>query len=164
MTVCNFRVLWRQTSCGKSGQRIMYQLALMCVFFSMSDYYPLSACLILFSNLLQHPLDSQAQSDLRLMNNVTSFLSSFSDSQDSEDLNPIIPMFLEISRVAADYVDKASKEPSKNSKRSRGQSFNTAESPSGSDESSDELYETIEPRSRAASAVCSSIFCTNCHS
>ncbi|PQE22827.1 fungal specific transcription factor domain protein [Rutstroemia sp. NJR-2017a BBW] len=117
----------------------------------MSDYYPLSACLILFSNLLQHPLDPQAQSDLRLMNKVTSFLSSFSDDQASEDLNPIIPIFLEINRVAADYVVKARKKPSKNSKRSRGESFNTAESSSGSDESSDELYESIEPRSRAAS-------------
>ncbi|KAM3084212.1 hypothetical protein ACMFMF_001570 [Clarireedia jacksonii] len=120
----------------------------------MSDYHPLSACLILFSNLLQHPLDPQAQSDLRLMNNVTSFLSNFSSSQDSEDFNPHVPTFLEINRIAADYVDKARKEPSKNSKRRRGQSFNTSELPSDSDESSDELYETAEPRSRAASGVC----------
>lgn len=130
----------------------------------MSDYYPLSACLILFSNLLQHPLDPQAQSDLRLMNNVTSFLSNFSDILHSEEeVNPIVPIFLEINRIAADYVDTARRRSSKNSKRSRGQSSHTAESPSDSDESSDELYETIEPRSRAASRVRSFIFCPYCH-
>lgn len=95
-------------------------------------------------NILYHPLDPQAQSDLQLMNDVTSFISN------SEDQAPMInhvgiPIFHEINRIAADHVRKAREKAPKYTKRSRAKSRNSEDSNTESDESNDEDHNTEEP-------------------
>lgn len=113
----------------------------------MSIYNALAACVTLFANILQHPLDPQVQSDLQLMNDVMSFLSSFED-QGAAESHPSIPIFQEINRVAMEHVNKAQLRAPKNTKRSRAKSSNTEEPNTESDDSDDEDYRTEELESR----------------
>ncbi|KAF7923624.1 hypothetical protein EAE99_006883 [Botrytis elliptica] len=113
----------------------------------MSIYNALAACVTLFANILQHPLDPQVQSDLQLMNDVVSFLSSFED-QGAAESHPSIPIFQEINRVAMEHVNKAQRRAPKNTKRSRAKSSNTEEPNTESDDSDDEDYRTEELESR----------------
>ncbi|TGO90997.1 hypothetical protein BPOR_0043g00080 [Botrytis porri] len=113
----------------------------------MSIYNALAACVTLFANILQHPLDPQVQSDLQLMNDVVSFLSSFED-QGAAESHPSTPIFQEINRVAMEHVNKAQSRAPKNTKRSRATSRNTVEPITESDDSDYEDYRTEELESR----------------
>ncbi|KAG4031278.1 hypothetical protein MFRU_009g00680 [Monilinia fructicola] len=105
----------------------------------MSIHNALSACVTLFANILHHPLDPQVQSDLRLMNDVISFISSFED-QCSGTGHPAVPIFQEINRVAADHVNKAQHKAPKYTKRSRAKSRNIENPNSEDDDSEHEDY------------------------
>ncbi|QSZ31053.1 hypothetical protein DSL72_000614 [Monilinia vaccinii-corymbosi] len=109
----------------------------------MSIHNALSSCVTLFANILQHPLDPQVQSDLRLMNDVISFISSFED-QCSGTGHPALPIFQEITRVAAEHVNKAQFKAPKYSKRSRAKYCNVDNTNTESDESDYEDYKTEE--------------------
>ncbi|KAF7867341.1 hypothetical protein EAF04_005424 [Stromatinia cepivora] len=102
-------------------------------------HYALEACVTLFANILQHPLDPQAQSDLQLMNDVISFISSFEDHGAAES-HPAAPIFQEVNRVAAEHVNKAQRGAPKYTKRSRASSCNIEEPHTESDESDEEDY------------------------
>ncbi|KAF7958566.1 hypothetical protein EAE96_002106 [Botrytis aclada] len=109
----------------------------------MSIYNALAACVTLFANILQHPLDPQVQPDLQLMNDVVLFLSSFEDRGAAES-HPSVPIFQEINRVAVEHVKKAQRRAPKYTKRSRATSRNTEEPNTESDDSNDEDYRTEE--------------------
>ncbi|KAJ8070354.1 hypothetical protein OCU04_000735 [Sclerotinia nivalis] len=106
-------------------------------------HYALAACATLFENILQHPLDPQAQYDLQLMNDVISFLSNFEDHGPA-DSHPTVPVFQEVNRVAAEHVNKAQREAPKYTKRSRASSRNFEEPHTESDESDEEDYKAEE--------------------
>lgn len=113
----------------------------------MSIYNALAACVTLFANILQHPLDPQAQPDLQLMSDVVSFLSSFED-QGAAESHPSVPIFQEINRVAVEHVKKAQRRAPKLTKRSRARSRNNEEPDTESDYSGDEDYRAEELVSR----------------
>lgn len=89
----------------------------------MVDYYPLTASLTLFANILQNPLDPQALEDITLMKSVTDFLSNFFDDKDSLESSIVIKTFLEVNQLAAQHVEKMRKQGSQPPKRSRPMSF-----------------------------------------
>lgn len=109
----------------------------------MSIHYALAASVTLFANILHHPLDPKVESDLQLMIDVTSFLSSFEDQNVSVS-DSAVPIFQEINRVAAEHVNKAQYKAPKYTKRSRAISRNTEEPDAESDESDNEDYKTDE--------------------
>ncbi|KAM0137778.1 hypothetical protein ACHAP3_004008 [Botrytis cinerea] len=113
----------------------------------MSIYNALAACVTLFANILQHPLEPQVQPDLQLMSDVVSFLSSFED-QGAAESHPSVPIFQEINRVAVEHVKKAQRRAPKLTKRSRARSRNNEEPDTESDYSDDEDYRAEELESR----------------
>ena len=74
----------------------------------MAVYYPLSAALALFANVIQNPEDSNAESDINLMRIVTNFFSTYMAADRSKSLaaNRTILIFEELCRTAATYVEK----------------------------------------------------------
>ncbi|KAF8851995.1 hypothetical protein BDZ45DRAFT_128055 [Acephala macrosclerotiorum] len=83
------------------------------------DYYPLTASLVLFANILQNPHDPQALSDLELMRSVTTFLCDFLDDKAALESSIIIKTFLEVNNVAAQHVSAAREKAQQGSKRGR---------------------------------------------
>ncbi|CAD6448104.1 c61468a0-9166-417d-a668-0208a30c0a27 [Sclerotinia trifoliorum] len=106
-------------------------------------HYALAAHVSLFENVLEHPLDPQAQYDIQLMNDVISFLSSFEDSGAAES-HPAVPIFQEMNHVAAEHVKKAQREATQYTKRSRSSSHDSEELYTESDESEEEDYYKVE--------------------
>lgn len=88
----------------------------------MVDYYPLTASLTLFANILQNPRDPQALSDIELMKSVTTFLSGFFDDKSYLESTLVIKIFLEVNRLAAEYVEKCRMQGTQAPKRGRGDS------------------------------------------
>lgn len=85
----------------------------------MLEFYPLSACLILFASVLQNPRDSQALSDVAMMKDTINFLSSFIDLNDKSPSTVVIRTFRVVSEIAGRFVEKSQAESSQNSKRAR---------------------------------------------
>ncbi|CAG8957218.1 hypothetical protein HYFRA_00009420 [Hymenoscyphus fraxineus] len=81
-------------------------------------YYPLSACLVLLSNIFSDPQDQHAASDIHLMKSITSFLTRFVNPTSSFAATPTVNMFQELYSIAARLVAKAPSYASQSSKRS----------------------------------------------
>lgn len=79
-------------------------------------YYPVSALVTLFANILQNPQDSRARSDLKLMNHVVSFLSALC-SEENGSIRRMLNVCAEFERIARVVLDKADKESSSRRKR-----------------------------------------------
>ena len=79
-------------------------------------YYPVSALVTLFANILQNPQDSRARSDLKLMNHVVSFLSTLC-SEENGSIRRMLNVCAEFERIARVVLDKADKESSSRRKR-----------------------------------------------
>jgi hypothetical protein len=77
-------------------------------------YFPLSSFLLLFANLLQNPQDSYIESDLKLMELVTSFL-----TPSAVPFSPYstIQMFHELYKIAVKFVEKSNAQNKKKTKR-----------------------------------------------
>lgn len=85
----------------------------------MLDYYPLSACLVLFANVLQNPLDPQARSDIGLMKGAVDFLSSNMESDSKSVSSMVLKTFKTVNDLAARYVEKTQSQGTIQSKRAR---------------------------------------------
>ncbi|RPA99789.1 hypothetical protein L873DRAFT_1806323 [Choiromyces venosus 120613-1] len=92
-------------------------------------YYPVSALVTLFANVLQNPQDPRARSDLRLMNVVVEFLQTVEKEDESESVkqnNSSIQRMLtvcgEFHRISQLVLDKAEKESMTRRKRKNNES------------------------------------------
>jgi len=80
-------------------------------------YYPVSALVTLFANILQNPHDPRTRADLKLMNLVVNFLSVLVADDENGSLKRMLNICTEFERIAKVVLDKADKES--NSRRKR---------------------------------------------
>ncbi|OBT66534.1 hypothetical protein VE03_03670 [Pseudogymnoascus sp. 23342-1-I1] len=78
---------------------------------TMCNYYPLTASLTLFANLLQNPTAPTATTDLALMNRVTCILVDSFASSCNPKAALHVDIFRQIIRTAAQFVARARGEP-----------------------------------------------------
>ncbi|KAG9233707.1 fungal-specific transcription factor domain-containing protein [Amylocarpus encephaloides] len=80
-------------------------------------YFPVSALVTLFGNILQNPQDPRARADVRLMNLVVSFLSMLSSEEENGGVKRMLGICTEFERIAKVVLDKTEKEASSRRKR-----------------------------------------------
>ncbi|KAF4966931.1 hypothetical protein FSARC_5446 [Fusarium sarcochroum] len=80
-------------------------------------YFPVSALVTLFGNILQNPLDPRAKSDTRLMNIVVTFLSMLGQEAEQGGVHRMLGICAEFERIAKAVIEKAEKEQSSRRKR-----------------------------------------------
>lgn len=86
-------------------------------------YYPVSALVTLFANILQNPQDARARSDLKLMSSVVSFLTMLERdlAEASGNVNRMLSVCAEFERIARVALDKAEKEMRGRGKRKQAE-------------------------------------------
>jgi hypothetical protein len=80
-------------------------------------YFPVSALVTLFGNILQNPQDPRARSDVRLMNLVVNFLSMLVTEEENGGVKRMLGVCSEFERIAKVVLDKAEKDSSSRRKR-----------------------------------------------
>ncbi|KAM0435303.1 hypothetical protein ACHAPT_003397 [Fusarium lateritium] len=80
-------------------------------------YFPVSALVTLFGNILQNPLDPRAKSDTRLMSMVVTFLSMLGQEAEQGGVHRMLGICSEFERIAKAVIEKAEKEQSSRRKR-----------------------------------------------
>lgn len=80
-------------------------------------YYPVSALVTLFANILQNPNDARARSDVKLMNVVVNFLSTLVSDESNGSIRRMLSLCGEFERIAKVVLDKAEKESHARKKR-----------------------------------------------
>ncbi|KIV91403.1 hypothetical protein PV10_05946 [Exophiala mesophila] len=80
-------------------------------------YFPVSALVTLFANILQNPQDTRARADIKLMDLVVTFLTNISREEDTGSLNRMLTVCGEFARIARVVIDKAETEGSKRKRR-----------------------------------------------
>ncbi|KAJ9252260.1 transcriptional regulator family: Fungal Specific TF [Paecilomyces variotii] len=83
-------------------------------------YYPVSALVTLFANILQNPQDARARSDVKLMNLVVNFLSMLVSDESNGSVKRMLSVCAEFERIAKVALDKAEKESHTKRKRKVG--------------------------------------------
>lgn len=79
-------------------------------------YYPVSALVTLFANILQNPQDTRARSDLRLMSSVVSFLTMLERdvSEANTNIRRMLSVCAEFERIATIVLNKAEQDRANN--------------------------------------------------
>jgi hypothetical protein len=90
-------------------------------------YFPVTALVTLFANILQNPQDSRSRSDLKLMKLVVNFLNMLSNDQSNGSVKRMLSVCAEFERIANIVLDKADKEHASRRKRKQGDSEQDAE-------------------------------------
>lgn len=80
-------------------------------------YYPVSALVTLFANILQNPNDARARSDVKLMNVVVNFLSTLVSDESNGSIKRMLSLCGEFERIAKVVLDKNEKESHARKKR-----------------------------------------------
>lgn len=80
-------------------------------------YFPVSALVTLFGNILQNPLDARAKSDTKLMALVVSFLSMLGQEAEQGGVHRMLAICAEFERIAKLVIERAEKEQSSRRKR-----------------------------------------------
>lgn len=80
-------------------------------------YYPVSALVTLFANILQNPSDARARGDVKLMNVVVNFLSTLVSDESNGSIKRMLGLCGEFERIAKVVLDKAEKESHARKKR-----------------------------------------------
>lgn len=80
-------------------------------------YFPVSALVTLFGNILQNPLDQRAKSDVRLMNLVVTFLSMLGQEAEQGGVHRMLGICSEFCRIAQRVIEKADREQTSRRKR-----------------------------------------------
>lgn len=80
-------------------------------------YYPVSALVTLFANILQNPTDARARSDVKLMNVVVNFLSTLVSDESNGSIKRMLGLCGEFERIAKVVLDKTEKEAHARKKR-----------------------------------------------
>ncbi|KAE9376517.1 hypothetical protein N431DRAFT_501370 [Stipitochalara longipes BDJ] len=83
----------------------------------MALYYPLSASLVLFTNILSNPQDQHAASDIHLMNLITSFITQSVKPGTSFAATPTLSLFKELYGIATRLVARVPPQSSQKMKR-----------------------------------------------
>ncbi|MCJ1312496.1 hypothetical protein MMC25_006170 [Agyrium rufum] len=84
----------------------------------MIIYYPVSALVTLFANILQNPQDARARSDIKLMNQVVHFLSLLISGEEQNGVGRMHAVCAEFERIAKVVLDKADKESRRRKRKS----------------------------------------------
>ncbi|KAF2001790.1 fungal-specific transcription factor domain-containing protein [Amniculicola lignicola CBS 123094] len=90
-------------------------------------YFPVTALVTLFANLLQNPQDTRSRSDLKLMNLVVNFLSMLSSDQGNGSVKRMLSVCAEFERIGKAVLDKADRENASRRKRKQGANDQDAE-------------------------------------
>ncbi|KAI1981659.1 hypothetical protein LOZ51_002362 [Ophidiomyces ophidiicola] len=80
-------------------------------------YFPISALVTLFANILQNPLDARARSDVKLMNLVVNFLSKLATDESNGSVKRMLSVCSEFERIAKVVLDRAETESQARRKR-----------------------------------------------
>ncbi|AEO62773.1 uncharacterized protein THITE_57956 [Thermothielavioides terrestris NRRL 8126] len=88
-------------------------------------YFPVSALVTLFGNILQNPLDPRARSDTKLMNVVVTFLSMLGEEAETGGVHRMLGVCSEFERIAKVVVEKAEKEHASRRKRKNQEQSST---------------------------------------
>lgn len=80
-------------------------------------YFPVSALVTLFGNILQNPMDPRARSDAKLMNMVVTFLSTLGQEAETGGVHRMLGVCSEFERIAKIVIDKTEKEAPARRKR-----------------------------------------------
>lgn len=80
-------------------------------------YFPVSALVTLFGNILQNPLDPRARSDTRLMNMVVTFLSALGQEVETGGVHRMLGICSEFERISKVMIERAEKENAGRRKR-----------------------------------------------
>ncbi|KAK4634957.1 ABC-transporter-regulating transcription factor [Fulvia fulva] len=86
-------------------------------------YYPVSALVTLFANILQNPQDARARSDLKLMSSVVSFLTMLERdvSEANGNVRRMLSVCAEFERIARVALDKTEREMRGRGKRKQAE-------------------------------------------
>ncbi|KAF2125677.1 hypothetical protein P153DRAFT_369691 [Dothidotthia symphoricarpi CBS 119687] len=90
-------------------------------------YFPVTALVTLFANILQNPQDTRSRSDLKLMKLVVNFLNMLNDDQGSGSVRRMCSVCAEFERIAAIVLEKADREHASRRKRKQGDSEQDAQ-------------------------------------
>ena len=80
-------------------------------------YFPVSALVTLFANILQNPQDARARSDVKLMNQVVNFLSLLAVTEEQGGVKRMLGVCAEFERIARVVLERAEKEAHSGRKR-----------------------------------------------
>jgi hypothetical protein len=83
----------------------------------MIIYFPVSALVTIFANVLQNPQDARARSDIRLMHQVVSFLSVLAVDEETGGVKRMLDVCQEFERIAKIVLEKSDKESHSRRKR-----------------------------------------------
>lgn len=89
-------------------------------------YYPVSALVTLFANILQNPNDARARSDVKLMSVVVNFLSTLVSDESNGSIKRMLGLCGEFERIAKVVLDKAEKESHSRKKRKNAENSTDA--------------------------------------
>ncbi|KAL0943993.1 fungal specific transcription factor domain-containing protein [Colletotrichum truncatum] len=95
-------------------------------------YFPVSALMTLFGNILQNPLDPRAKSDTKLMNLVVNFLSMLGQEAEAGGVHRMLGVCSEFERIAKLVIEKAEKDQSSRRKRKSDAAPKVSSSPAAS--------------------------------
>ncbi|KAL6713418.1 hypothetical protein ACLMJK_008883 [Lecanora helva] len=80
-------------------------------------YFPVSALVTLFANILQNPQDPRARSDVKLMNQVVNFLSLLAVTEEQGGVKRMLGVCAEFERIARVVLERSDKESHSRRKR-----------------------------------------------
>jgi hypothetical protein len=90
-------------------------------------YFPVSALVTLFANILQNPQDPRARADVKLMNVVVNFLSMLVSDEENGSVRRMLGICGEFERIAKVVLDKTEKESHSRRKRKPATDDSTAD-------------------------------------
>ena len=92
-------------------------------------YFPVSALVTLFANVLQNPQDPRARADVKLMNLVVNFLYMLVSDEQNGSIRRMLGICAEFERIAKVVLDKTEKENHSRRKRKPAADFVANDSP-----------------------------------
>ncbi|KAH9901865.1 N-terminal binuclear Zn cluster-containing protein [Xylariomycetidae sp. FL2044] len=125
-------------------------------------YFPVSALVTLFGNILQNPLDPRARSDTRLMNLVVTFLSTLGQEAETGGVHRMLGLCSEFERIAKAVIDKAEKEASTRKKRKQApESLSASIGATNNNKGSPSAQSNATPRPSSSGATPTANFNSN---
>lgn len=91
-------------------------------------YFPVSALVTLFGNILQNPLDPRARSDTRLLSMVVTFLSALGQEVETGGVHRMLGICSEFERISKVMIEKAEKDNAGRRKRKNAEAHKSSSS------------------------------------
>lgn len=80
-------------------------------------YFPVSALVTIFANILQNPQDARTRADIKLMDLVVNFLTNVVSDEGSGSLKRMLSICSEFARIARIVIEKAEREGSRRKRK-----------------------------------------------